>query len=41
VERLAAEAREGDLILVMGARDPSLADLARTILEALFARRKS
>jgi UDP-N-acetylmuramate--alanine ligase len=40
VERLAAEAREGDLILVMGARDPSLGDLARTILEALSPRRR-
>jgi UDP-N-acetylmuramate-alanine ligase len=35
VARLAAEAKEGDLILVMGARDPSLTDLARSILEAL------
>jgi len=35
VQRLAAEAREGDLILVMGARDPSLTELARQILEAL------
>lgn len=35
VERLAAEAREGDLILVMGARDPSLTDLAKAILDAL------
>ncbi|MBP1626104.1 MAG: UDP-N-acetylmuramate--alanine ligase [Holophagaceae bacterium] len=35
VERLAAEAREGDLILVMGARDPSLTELARRILQAL------
>lgn len=33
--RLAGEAKEGDLILVMGARDPSLTDLARAILEAL------
>jgi UDP-N-acetylmuramate--alanine ligase len=33
VDRLAAEAREGDLILVMGARDPSLTDLAKAILE--------
>ena len=37
VARLAAEARPGDLILVMGARDPSLTDLARTLLEAGFA----
>jgi UDP-N-acetylmuramate--alanine ligase len=35
VERLAAEAKAGDLILLMGARDPSLTDLAREILEAL------
>ncbi len=41
VERLAAEAREGDLILIMGARDPSLADLANTILEVLSSRKKS
>ena len=40
VERLAAEAKEGDLILIMGARDPSLADLAKTILDALSSRRK-
>jgi UDP-N-acetylmuramate--alanine ligase len=32
VERLAAEAREGDLVLVMGARDPSLTELAKAIL---------
>lgn len=35
VERIAAEAREGDLVLVMGARDPSLTDLARAILRRL------
>jgi len=35
VEALAAEARAGDLILVMGARDPSLTDLARSILARL------
>jgi UDP-N-acetylmuramate--alanine ligase len=35
VETLAAEAREGDLILIMGARDPSLTDLARAVLERL------
>jgi UDP-N-acetylmuramate--alanine ligase len=34
-DRLAAEAREGDLILVMGARDPSLTQLAQDILAAL------
>ena len=32
------EARPGDLVLVMGARDPSLAELARGILEALSQR---
>jgi UDP-N-acetylmuramate--alanine ligase len=35
--RIAAEAREGDLVLVMGARDPSLSDFARAILAALRA----
>jgi UDP-N-acetylmuramate--alanine ligase len=35
VRRLAEEAREGDIVLVMGARDPSLTDLARAILEAI------
>jgi UDP-N-acetylmuramate--alanine ligase len=35
VARLAAEAKEGDLILVMGARDPSLTDLARAILAGI------
>lgn len=35
VDRLAAEAKVGDLILVMGARDPSLTDLAKAILKAL------
>ena len=35
VERVAGEARPGDLVLVMGARDPSLTDLARRILAAL------
>jgi len=35
VERLAAEAKDGDLILLMGARDPSLTDLAKAILAAL------
>jgi UDP-N-acetylmuramate--alanine ligase len=32
---LAAEAADGDLVLVMGARDPSLTDLCRAILAAL------
>jgi UDP-N-acetylmuramate--alanine ligase len=35
VARIAKEARPGDLVLVMGARDPSLSELARTILAAL------
>jgi UDP-N-acetylmuramate--alanine ligase len=35
VTRLVGEARAGDLILVMGARDPSLSDLAKGILEGL------
>jgi UDP-N-acetylmuramate--alanine ligase len=35
VARIAAEAREGDLVLVMGARDPSLTELAQRILQAL------
>lgn len=35
VASLAAEAREGDLILVMGARDPSLTEFAKAILGAL------
>lgn len=34
--QVAAEAREGDLVLVMGARDPSLTDFARDILAALL-----
>jgi UDP-N-acetylmuramate--alanine ligase len=35
IERIAAEAREGDLVLVMGARDPSLTRLAREVLARL------
>ena len=35
VRAIAAEAREGDLVLVMGARDPSLSELAAAILKAL------
>ena len=34
---IAAEAREADLVLVMGARDPSLADFAQSVLAALRA----
>jgi UDP-N-acetylmuramate--alanine ligase len=33
--RLAAVARPGDLVLVMGARDPSLTDFAKRVLTAL------
>lgn len=33
--RLAEVAREGDVVLVMGARDPSLTAFARSVLEAL------
>ena len=35
VSHLATEARPGDLVLVMGARDPSLTDFAKAILAAL------
>jgi UDP-N-acetylmuramate--alanine ligase len=35
IQRVADEARAGDLVLVMGARDPSLTELAQQILAAL------
>ena len=35
VERIATEAREGDLVLVMGARDPSLTQFARDVMARL------
>jgi UDP-N-acetylmuramate--alanine ligase len=35
VARIAEVARHGDLVLVMGARDPSLSELARAILAAI------
>jgi UDP-N-acetylmuramate--alanine ligase len=35
VARLAEEARAGDLVLVMGARDPTLTGLAREIVAAI------
>lgn len=35
IERLAAEARPQDLVLVMGARDPSLTTMARDLVTAL------
>jgi UDP-N-acetylmuramate--alanine ligase len=37
--RIAEEAKAGDLVLVMGARDPSLTDFARAILAELARRR--
>ncbi|MEZ5888777.1 MAG: Mur ligase family protein [Xanthobacteraceae bacterium] len=38
IERVATGARDGDLVLVMGARDPSLTKLARAILARLEKR---
>ncbi|MGH7741109.1 MAG: glutamate ligase domain-containing protein [Candidatus Eiseniibacteriota bacterium] len=35
IDRVTAEAREGDLVLVMGARDPSLTEFAKQLLTAL------
>ncbi|MGE3871517.1 MAG: L,D-transpeptidase family protein [Parvibaculaceae bacterium] len=37
VDRVEREARPGDLVLVMGARDPTLSDFARTILARIEA----
>ena len=37
VGRIWAEAREGDLVIVMGARDPSLTELAKAVLATLGA----
>ncbi len=37
IERITAEATPGDLVLVMGARDPSLTEFARTLLDRLGA----
>jgi UDP-N-acetylmuramate--alanine ligase len=37
-DAIAAEAEDGDLVLIMGARDPSLTDLGRGILAALSRR---
>jgi UDP-N-acetylmuramate-alanine ligase len=37
MRRIAEDARDGDLVLVMGARDPSLTALARSILDELEA----
>ena len=34
-EALVADARDGDVVLVMGARDPSLTKFARGIVDAL------
>ena len=39
-QRIAHEARPGDLVLVMGARDPSLTALARAILAGVETRRE-
>ena len=38
LDRIASEGREGDLVLVMGARDPSLTDFARAVLQGLAQR---
>ena len=38
VERIAETARSGDVVIVMGARDPSLTDLGREILGAIGVR---
>ena len=38
IGRIAAEAAAGDVVLIMGARDPSLTELARKILAAVEAR---
>jgi hypothetical protein len=35
VARIGAEAKPGDVVLVMGARDPSLSDFARQIVAEL------
>jgi UDP-N-acetylmuramate--alanine ligase len=41
IGHVAAEARTGDLVLVMGARDPSLPQLCRQLLQALGQRASS
>jgi UDP-N-acetylmuramate--alanine ligase len=38
VQRIAEVAERGDLVLVMGARDPSLTDFARDVLRAIAGR---
>jgi UDP-N-acetylmuramate-alanine ligase len=38
LERVIEEARPGDLVLVMGARDPSLTELGKAILTRLGRR---
>lgn len=35
IEQIRAEARAGDVVLVMGARDPSLPDLCRSLVQSL------
>jgi UDP-N-acetylmuramate--alanine ligase len=37
VSSIAHEAKPGDVVLVMGARDPSLTGLARRIVDAIAA----
>jgi len=37
IPEIAAEGREGDLVLVLGARDPSLSSFAKAVLDALGA----
>ena len=39
ITEVAAEARSGDVVLVMGARDPNLSQLASGILDAIPTRR--
>jgi UDP-N-acetylmuramate--alanine ligase len=34
-DRIAAEARAGDLVLVMGARDPTLTEFAKSLVAAI------
>lgn len=41
LDEIVAFAKEGDLVLVMGARDPTLSDFARAILDALAGRQPS
>jgi UDP-N-acetylmuramyl pentapeptide synthase len=38
IEWIRAQARPGDTVLIMGARDPSLPRLARAVLDAISRR---